>query len=193
VPQHQRITTCVKGDGALHLCPVCGASEGSLTTDCPGTRIDYERQREIYETNLDYTDARGWHLASDPRGPRFEEPKPPTVPTIDRSLLDQCPHLQRELAQKAIAWVLAERACEDQAATLTRREEEGSIKQAQAKVEFHLASQNADRCDDEFRQAAQKIVAALEEKTTQFRFRQAAGLCTRCGSEEGSACLCYAR
>jgi len=177
----------VKGNAVLHLCPVCGASEGGLTTDCPGQPIDVDRQREIFETNLDFTDTRGWHLASKTRGPRFKEPKAVVVQAIDSSVLDQCPQLQSELTRRAIAWVIADRECEDLSAALTREET------TQARIAFQLANQQADRCDDEFRQVARKIVATLEEKTTQYRFRQAAGLCVRCGSEEGSACLCYTR
>lgn len=71
MPLHQHATNCLKGGkvsnfcGCQHcclaVCSVCGAYEGSLTTDCPGSRVDYDKQQEVYTTDLDYTDAKGWH------------------------------------------------------------------------------------------------------------------------------------
>lgn len=45
----------------LAVCDVCGAYEGGLTTDCPGVRVDFDKQEEVYTTDLDYTDDKGWH------------------------------------------------------------------------------------------------------------------------------------
>src|SRR5207244_4462062 len=86
----------------LSVCSVCGGAEGTLTTDCPGTKISTEREEEICETSLDYTDARGWHLAeSQRRSPRFEsrrkaapaptaaDPRATAAPGIDWSRVDR--------------------------------------------------------------------------------------------------------
>ncbi len=74
MPLHQQVTKCLRGGGkvsrycgcqhcCLAVCSVCGAYEGSLTTDCPGERVDYDKQQEVYTTMLDYVDGRGWHLS----------------------------------------------------------------------------------------------------------------------------------
>lgn len=52
----------------LAVCDVCGAYEGSLTTDCPGVRVDFDKQEEVYTTDLDYTDALGWHHTQKMKG-----------------------------------------------------------------------------------------------------------------------------
>lgn len=198
MPRHQQITTCRKSGGpiskfcscehcTLSVCAICGAYEGGLTTDCPGVLVDYDRQKEVYETSLDFTEERGWHQGEprQRRAPRFTHtrlpPEPPHVdprtavaPTIDWTAVDRTAHLQHELAQKAIAWVLADRKADDHAATLTRLEDDktlsigGKLTQAlfkqyeHEKISFRLASQRAEKCDDAFRQAARKLVAALE-------------------------------
>jgi hypothetical protein len=167
---------------------VCGAYEGSLTTDCPGAKVSFDRQQEVGETNLDYTDARGWHQGEPAkrRSPCFEgakwPPQPPSIdprtlvaPGIDWAAIDRNASLQHELALRAIAWVLTDRICDDQSAKLTRIEGEiecsstldhrGRELLAQLereKIDFHLASQRAEARDDEFRQAARKLVEALE-------------------------------
>ena len=80
MPSHQQVTTCLRRGGpvskhctcahcTLIMCAVCGSYKEGLTTDCPGVKIDLDKQREIYETPLDYTDARGWHQGA-PRGRR---------------------------------------------------------------------------------------------------------------------------
>lgn len=72
MPAHVHVTTCLKGGGpvskfcscqhcTLAVCSVCGAYEGSLTTDCPGERVSFDRQEEVYKTDLNYTDEKGWH------------------------------------------------------------------------------------------------------------------------------------
>lgn len=240
MPRHQQVTSCRRGGGpvskmcpcehcSLAVCEVCGGAEGTLTTDCPGTMVDHDRQQEVYETNLDYTDERGWHLVQSGelqvkqrygetivrRSPRFESirlpPEPPHVdprtaaaPAIDWAVVDRTANLQHELTLKAVAWVLADRVADDHSATCTRLEDEidkqlpglagasrfdrarraahdadtgirairdapevhtrDLLKQLEhEKIGFHLASQRAEKCDDEFRQAARKLVAALEE------------------------------
>jgi hypothetical protein len=207
MPRHQQVTTCRMGGGPVSkrcscahctfsVCAICGASEGALTTDCPGEKVAFDRQQEVYETNYDYTDERGWHQGepTKSRKPHFAStrlpPEPPRVdpraalaPSIDWAVVDRAAYLQHDLAQKAIAWVLADRETEDHSATLTRLEDEidkqlprrgekivGLIEAREllAKLEhekmgFHLASQRAEKCDDAFRQAARSLVNALEE------------------------------
>jgi hypothetical protein len=203
MPRHKRITTCRLSGGpisktctcehcSLSVCAVCGAYEGALTTDCPGARVSFDRQQEVHETKLDYTDDRGWHQGEPTwrRSPRFEgerlPPEPPhsdprtlVAPSVDWAAVDRNAALQHELALRAIAWVLADRTCEDRSAALTRIEDEIDAHMAgrddlddrgrdlhgqleREKISFHLTDQNAQKCDDEFRQAARKLVAALE-------------------------------
>jgi hypothetical protein len=204
MPKHKQVTTCLRGGGPLSVycscqhcnlavCEVCGAYEGGLTTDCPGVRVDYDRQKEVYETNLDYTDDRGWHQG-DPMKMRtwhFLETKlPPVAPSVDPrtqiatsidwQLLDHHAALQNELTKKAIAWVLADRLCDQKSADLARVEEvtrqmvatssAASQKELleqhgvleQAKIDFRVADQRAQKADDEFRQVARTIVGSLE-------------------------------
>jgi len=209
MPRHQQITTCRKSGGptskhcscehcALSVCAVCGGGEGSLTTDCPGTQIDADRQQELCETNLDYTDARGWHLADEDcrRAPHFErtrvEPEPPRTdpraliaPDFDWAVIDRNVDLERDLALKAIRWVLAERICEDHSAALVVTEDEidGQLADGNApadvsgallarrereRIDFQISSKRAEVADDEFRQAARQLVAALEEPRSQI-------------------------
>jgi hypothetical protein len=190
---------------------VCGASEGSLTSDCPGKLVDPERQREVFETKLDYTEARGWHLASRTREPKIEDPQPGVALSIDPRAGEHATHLGRELMLKAIAWVLADRICEERSSALTLLEDVAGpllrppfrdlsiaeLKQLeqlkQAKIDFQSTSQEEDRCNDEFRQTARKLVDTLEKETAKIQEREAAGLCLRCGSEDGNSCICYAR
>jgi hypothetical protein len=205
MPHHKQVTTCRKTGGptsnycscehcTLAVCSVCGAWEAALTTDCPGVAVSADRRQEVCETNLDYTDDRGWHQrgwhqsAPDvPRSPRFEDtkvpPAPPQVdprtliaPTIDWAAVDRNAELGRTLERKAIAWVLADRICEDHSATLTRIEDEVDAimladkkpskelfaQHEQVKIAFHLADQRAQLCKDEFEQAARLLVDGLE-------------------------------
>jgi hypothetical protein len=39
-------------DGGLAICKVCGGGEGSLTTDCPGEKIPYEKIRKYIRVKL---------------------------------------------------------------------------------------------------------------------------------------------
>lgn len=38
----------------LFVCAVCGCYEGSLATECPGERVSFERQEEIYARQIDF-------------------------------------------------------------------------------------------------------------------------------------------
>jgi hypothetical protein len=204
MPRHQHVTTCLKGGGPLSkfctcqhctlcVCGVCGAYEGGLTTDCPGTAIDFDKQQEVYETRLDYTDDRGWHLGEPMklRSPRFAttrlSPAPPPIdprtvvaPSIDWAAVDRTTSLQQALAQKAIAWVLADRACDARSARLAHIEDEFSSLRGKwefdaqervllatlerEKIDFQHACRSVERCDEELRQAARRLVDALEER-----------------------------
>jgi len=204
MPRHKQVTTCRKSGGptskscscehcSLSVCAVCGGGEGSLTTDCPGAKIDADRQQEIYETSLDYTDTRGWHLAGPDarRSPHFEraiaapeasrtDPRATIAPSIDWATVDRHMALQQELGKKAFAWVLADRTAEEHSSALARAEDEVRDHMASKglvddranellaaleheKIDFHLADQNAQRCDDELHQASRMLVAALEK------------------------------
>ena len=208
MPRHKQVTTCRIGDfickvrSIASVCEVCGAGEGTLTTDCPGTWVDTDRQQEVFETSLDYTDERGWHLAQDEdgtptkRSPRFAstelppasprvDPRMTVAPSIDWARVDRTMSLQHALSQKAIAWVLADRTCADRSATLARTEDEASLlrgklanfppsaldqaerdllaKLERDQIEFRIANQRAEKCDDEFRQAARRLVTGLEQ------------------------------
>ena len=124
------------------------------------------------------------------RSPRFASqavcPTPPRVdsrgvvaPSINWAAVDRTMNLQHEMTQKAIAWVLAERTCEDRSVMLVRIEDDcGPLrgktnldgaerdllgKLEQAKIAFHIACRNVERCDLEFKQLARRIVDALEQ------------------------------
>ncbi len=204
MPRHQQVTSCRKSGGpvskhcscehcCLSVCSVCGAGEGTLTTDCPGTRVDTDKQQEVFETNLDYTDDRGWYLevdGSSRRAPRFENTKLPietsrvdprtvVAPSINWAAVDRTMNLQHELTLKAIAWTIADRACEERSAALARIEDDCDVlrgktdlttaerdllgKLEQEKISFQIACRNIERCDDEWKQLARRIVAALEQ------------------------------
>jgi hypothetical protein len=204
MPRHQQVTTCRKSGGPvsklctcehcnLAVCTVCGAYEGGLTTDCPGTKIDFDRQQEIYTTPLDYTDPRGWHQGEpvERRVPRFTTtrlpPEPPRIdprtivaPAVDWTVVDRSASLQHELSLRAIAWTLADRACDELSAALTlakdeitthlrekepdARDQDLRARLSSAEVNFQLACRIVDERDDAFRKAAQDLVAALEER-----------------------------
>lgn len=200
---HKQVTKCQKTEGpisrhctcyhcTLSVCEVCGAYEGGLTTDCPGVRVDVDRQKEVHETPLDYTDERGWHQgeAMKNRSPRFQNVPPPPIPEhpdprtavtsmVDWTKVDRMQALQHELTLKTIAWVLADRVCEDASAVLTRIEDEtihlrgkqvlepidGELlaKLERARIDFRLADQKVQKCDDERNQTSRKLVVMLEQ------------------------------
>lgn len=168
MPQHHPAIQCLFGgklkqDCTCQLCThpacvICGATEATLTTDCAGKRLDPERVKELLETDLDYTDVRGWHVAKQPRGARhvdlgparFQSNLPPTA--VD------------ELARRAVAWAAADRACEDLAAKLepSMGFDYDLTAITAIRVEFQLASARADECDEALRQAARRL-ADLDE------------------------------
>lgn len=205
MPPHRQITYCLREGGpiskfctcqhcTLAVCSVCNAYEGSLTTDCPEEQVNFDRQKEVYETNLDYTDARGWHQGEPMkrRAPNWQRDEPPkSVPPEDQrsvvtplanwTTVDRLATLQDVLSQKAIAWALADRICDDHSATLARLEKEIDVRLRQdqepneeerallskleyAKIGFQLACRRVEKCDDELRQAARMLVDALEKK-----------------------------
>jgi hypothetical protein len=49
----------------LTICSVCNGGEGTLTTECPGEIQSYDKGLEIFEKNLDYTVAQGWHTVTE--------------------------------------------------------------------------------------------------------------------------------
>jgi hypothetical protein len=200
MPRHQQVTTCLRGGGAiskhcpcshctLSVCSVCGAYEGSLTTDCPGEQVDHDRRQEVYETALDYTDVRGWHLGEPTkfRAPRFASmlpPEPPSsdprgsiAPSIDWGVVDRASGLEQELARRGVAWVLADETCDDRATAIARIEDEvaehvlGDVgnslltKLEREKIDFQIACRDVERRDDEFRQVARQLVAVLRQTT----------------------------
>ena len=198
MPRHQQVTTCRKSGGPiskfctcehcnLAVCSVCGAFEGGLTTDCPGTPVDFDKQREVYETPLDYTDARGWHQGErvEHRIPHFlptrRRPEPPQIdprtivaPAIDWTRIDRYNALQHDLSIRAIAWVRADRACDELSATLAHAKDAADAcredtpvhvlitRLEEVRIEFKRACRQFEECEDKFRQAAHKLVAALE-------------------------------
>jgi hypothetical protein len=80
MPRHVHVDTCIKSGGpiskfctcphcTLCVCKVCGCYEGSLTTDCPGVKVDMDQQEKIYKEGLDYKDAGhggvGWYTRTE--------------------------------------------------------------------------------------------------------------------------------
>lgn len=45
---------CPICDGSLFACRICNGAEGTLTTECPGTIINEEKQNLIYNGKLDF-------------------------------------------------------------------------------------------------------------------------------------------
>lgn len=225
MPLHKQVTTCLQSGGPisklcgcphcnLSVCAVCGAYEGGLTTDCPGETVSFDRQEEVGKTNLDYTDALGWHQGDDMqrREPRFEKtPKPdgshlprftghdapPGVTAFTRiagcscgwvcppheqnsddaftrhaafalaaprdwRLLKRVENLKETIAQRAIAWVIADRLADQRSAELTRVEDAGTGA-TEARQTFHAADQRAVALNEELRAAANDLVEALEQ------------------------------
>lgn len=42
-----------RDDGLCH-CKVCGGAEGSLPTDCPGTKMTQDQEDRVFGCTLDY-------------------------------------------------------------------------------------------------------------------------------------------
>lgn len=63
-PRHkQHVCTdshCFVCRGGLFSCDTCGGGEGSLTTDCPGGRMDMDSLNAVYDGTLDYVASVGW-------------------------------------------------------------------------------------------------------------------------------------
>jgi len=45
---------CKNCEGGLAVCVVCGGTEGSLTTDCPGEKLTSEMLDRIYRGEIDF-------------------------------------------------------------------------------------------------------------------------------------------
>jgi hypothetical protein len=182
MPRHQLVTT---SPDVSESCSVCDARNGCLTTDCPGTKIDDARQQEVLETDLDYTDDRGWHLSlPTPAVASSTDPRALVAPHIDWRTIDRNADLQHELSRRAIAWVIADRSCDDQSALCTRLEDEVDethlteklrtggaptlverellVKLESAKIAFQVSCHRVEKCEEEFKQAARRLVASLE-------------------------------
>lgn len=201
MPRHQQVTTCRRTNGPisrgctcehcnLAICAVCGAYEGGLTTDCPGTRVAFKQQCEVHETCLDYTDSRGWHQGErmENRSPRFlntrltptaprRDPRATVAPSIDWTKVDQNKALQHELTLRAIDWTLADRECDRLSAALNQ------VKDAFEEVQtnFQQACRRVEECDDEFRQAARRLVDALLPAGS-LEPPNATRVCMQCGA-----------
>ena len=228
MPSHRQVTECRHGGPisklctcfhcTLSVCAVCGAYEGSLTTHCPGERMSFDKQKEVYETHLDYDDDHGWHQGEPmkQRLPRFEQHTPlitglaplltiigctcgwkvpqgttdpddalsqhvalaKIAPATDWAAIDRTAALKDAALQKLIAIVLARRSEGDYDAVLTRVEDEVDAymgrdpdahhqellqKLEQAKAAWKLADRRRSKCEAEFWQAAEKLVAELEK------------------------------
>ena len=114
------------------------------------------------------------------------DPRALIAPSIDWAAVDRNTDLQHELAKKAIAWVLADRTCEEHSAAIARIESAVGVRMAtgdappdiagallakleREKIDFRIADQRAQRHDDEFRQVARRLVDALEEAALRRR------------------------
>jgi len=59
-------------EGGLAVCKVCGGGEGSLTTDCPGEKIPYEKDQRVYAGKIDYREGQGWVPEKNPTNQAWE-------------------------------------------------------------------------------------------------------------------------
>ena len=57
---HCERSHCPICDGGLHVCLVCTAAEGELTTDCPGVVVSYERREAVYKGRYDFVKGEWW-------------------------------------------------------------------------------------------------------------------------------------
>jgi hypothetical protein len=53
---------CMFCDGGLFSCVVCGGTEGSLPTNCPGFEMTDEQDQQVYNGKIDWRNERGWCL-----------------------------------------------------------------------------------------------------------------------------------
>jgi len=154
-----------------NTCTVCRGTGESLTTDCPDLRIEDDRLQELVETNLDYTNARGWHLAATARAPNLAEATDPRSPHIQ---------LLHQLRQKAIAWAKVDQRCEDLSAELAQ----AKPARHETRLAFNHACHQVEQLDDELHQLARRLlevpqgclipVDALQAARRFFRTRDAA-------------------
>lgn len=59
-------------EGGLAVCKVCGGGEGSLTTDCPGEKIPYDKDQAVYAGKTDYREGQGWVSEKNPTNQAWE-------------------------------------------------------------------------------------------------------------------------
>lgn len=57
-------------DGGLALCKVCGGLEGALTTECPGEKIPYEKDQEVYRGKIDFVNGK-WIEGTSKHSPAY--------------------------------------------------------------------------------------------------------------------------
>lgn len=62
-------TGCHLCHGGIAICTTCNGMEGSLTTDCPGSRVTREQDEAVYAGELDYRRGEGWVSASSHHSP----------------------------------------------------------------------------------------------------------------------------
>lgn len=191
--EHCSLAVCsVCGEAAGGLTTDCPGVkiDADRSREIYETALDYTDERGWYLAQPGELQVTQYE-ATVKRSPRFEstatasppqDPRAVVAPSINWAAVDRIADLKDTLSQKAIAWVLADRIADDHSAKLTRLEREVAehLPQGQAsapdahaqellkaleyeKIGFHLANQRADKCDDEFRQAARRLVAALEE------------------------------
>lgn len=58
-------------DGGLAICKICGGAEGSLTTDCPGERIPYDIDQQVYKGEKDFVKGLGWVIKTSKHSPEY--------------------------------------------------------------------------------------------------------------------------
>ena len=61
---------CPICEGGLSVCSVCGLTEGSLTTDCPGYTCWEEKNEEIYTGQIDFRNGK-WVNKPSPHSPNY--------------------------------------------------------------------------------------------------------------------------
>jgi superfamily II RNA helicase len=91
------------------------------------------------------------------------DPRAVVEPNINWGKIDRNTALQHQLTLQAISWVLADRECDDLSAALTRARDTANPQLEKVQTHFQRACRRVEECDDELRQAARKLVDALEE------------------------------